>query len=145
MTIDEYTREFKARVQMCDELNSDIGHNVEVQKAVCGEQTLTYTNVIVDTTQQGKERWKKIKQTARDRYLAMLHFDGLNRNAYGDLQVEIHKAYRIGGVDALPKRYDRTIFLSGKHNKEKGWNPNAPAPSSAGTQVLLGVACAQAG
>ncbi len=35
MTINEYTREFKARVQMCDELDSDIGHNVETQKAVC--------------------------------------------------------------------------------------------------------------
>ncbi len=63
----------------------------------------------------------------------MLHFDGLNRNAYGDLQVEIHKAYCIGGVDTLPKRYDRTIFLCRKHDKEKGRNPNAPAPSSAGT------------
>ncbi len=41
----------------------------------------------------------------------MLHFKGINRNVYGDLQMEIHKAYRIGGVDALTKRYDRTIFL----------------------------------
>ncbi len=63
----------------------------------------------------------------------MLHFDGLNRTAYGDIQMEIHKAYWIGGVDALPKRYDRTIFLAGKHDREKGRNPNAPAPSSAGT------------
>ncbi len=131
--IDEYTQEFKARVQMCNELNSNIGHNVETQKAVCDEQSLTYSTVLIDTTARGKEKWNKIKQTARERYLAMLHFDGLNRNAYGDLQVEIHKAYRIGGVDALPKRYDRTIFLCGKHDKEKGQKPNAPAPSSAGT------------
>ncbi len=103
MTIDEYTREFKAQVQMYNKLNSDIGHNVELQRAVCDEQSLTYTNVIIDTTSQGKDRLKKVKQTAKDHYLAMLHFDGLNRNAYGDLQVEIHKAYRIGGVDALPK------------------------------------------
>ncbi len=47
------------------------------------------------------------------------------QNAHGDLQVEIHKAYRIGGVDALPKLYNRTIFLCGKHDKEKGQNPNA--------------------
>ena len=59
--------------------------------------------------------------------------------------MEIHKAYQIGGVDALPKRYDRTIFLTGKHDKEKGRNPNDPAPSSAGTRALPGVACAQAG
>ena len=130
---------------MCEELNSDIGNNVELQKLVCEEQSLTYATVILNTTNDGKEKWRKIKQTARDRYLALLHFDGLNPNAYGDLQVEIHKAYRISGVDALPKRYDRTIFLAGKHDKEKGRNPNAPAPSSAGTRALPGVACAQAG
>ncbi len=67
----------------------------------------------MDTTQQGKDRWRKIKQTARNRYLAMLHFDRLNWNAYGDLQVEIHKAYRIGGVDALPKRYDWKYSCAG--------------------------------
>ena len=78
MTIDEYTREFKAQVQMCEELDSDIGHNVELQKAVCVEQSLTYATVILDTTSSGKDKWRKIKQTARDRYLAMLHFDGLN-------------------------------------------------------------------
>ena len=63
---------------MCEELDSDIGHNVELQRAVCDEQTLNYTNVILDTTNSGKERWTKIKQTARDRYLVMLHFNGLN-------------------------------------------------------------------
>ena len=63
----------------------------------------------------------------------MLHFNGLNRNAYGDLQVEIHKAYRIGSNDAPQKWFNRTIFLAGKHNREKGRNPNAPAPSCAGS------------
>ncbi len=89
--------------------------------------------MLTDLTNPGKAKWQKIRQSARSQYLAMFHFDGLNRNAYGDLHVEIHKAYRIGGADALPKRYDRTIFLTGKHNKEEGRNPNAPAPSSAGT------------
>ena len=51
-----------------------------------------YTNVITDITNPGKAKWKKIKDTAREQYLAMLHFDGLNQNAYRDLQVEIHKA-----------------------------------------------------
>ena len=82
MTIDEYTQEFKARVQMCEELDSDIGNNVKLQKLVCEEQSLTYVTVILNTTNDGKEKWQKIKQTARDRYLAMLHFDGLNRKAY---------------------------------------------------------------
>ncbi len=75
----------------------------------------------------------------------MLHFDRLNQNAYGDLQVKIHKAYRISGVDALLKRYDWTIFLCRKHDKEKGQNPNAPVPLSVGTRALPRVACAQAG
>ncbi len=78
---------------MCDKLKSNIGYNVELQKAVCKEQSLTCTTVILDTTNPSKGRWQKIKQTARNQYLTMLHFDGLNQNAYGDLQVEIHKAY----------------------------------------------------
>ncbi len=85
MTIDDYTQEFKARVQMCEELDSNIRHNVKLQKSVCEEQSLKYGTVILDTTNSGKERGQKIKQTARNRYLAMLHFDGLNQNAYGDL------------------------------------------------------------
>ncbi len=93
MTIDKYTREFKARVQMCDELNSDIGHNVELQKAVWDEQSVVYTNILINTTNQGKAKWKKIKDAAREQYLTMLHFDRLNKNACGDLHIEIHKAY----------------------------------------------------
>ena len=61
MTIDECTREFKARVQMCEELDSDIGHNIELQKAVCVEQSLTYATVILNTTNSGKDKWRKIK------------------------------------------------------------------------------------
>ncbi len=51
---------------------------------------------------------------------------------------------KSGGVDALPKRYDRIIFLTGKHDREKGRNPNALVPTSAGTRAMPGVVCAQA-
>ncbi len=78
---------------MCDKLESNVGHNVELQKVVCKEQLLQYSTVLLDATNSGKENWQKIKQTARDQYLAMLHFNRLNHIAYGDLQVEIHKAY----------------------------------------------------
>ncbi len=70
---------------MCNELNSDIGHNADLQKAVCDEQSVRYTNMITNSTNPGKAKWQKIRQTTRNQYLTMLHFDGLNRNAYGDL------------------------------------------------------------
>ena len=120
MAIGKHAREFKARVHMCNELNSNIRHNVELQRVVCYEQTLHYINIITDASTLGKAKWKKTKQRAREQYLTMLYFDGLNRNAYLELHNEIHKAYQIGGVNALPKRYDRTIFLTGKHKREKG-------------------------
>ncbi len=78
MTTDKYTQEFKARIRMCKELNRDIGHHVELQKAVCEEQSLTYTTVILYTTNLSNERWQKIEQTARNQYLTMLHFNKLN-------------------------------------------------------------------
>ncbi len=46
---------------MCDDLKSDIGHNVELQKAVYKEQSLQYSAVLLDTTNSGKEKWQKIK------------------------------------------------------------------------------------
>ncbi len=89
---------------MCDKLESDNGHNVELQKAVCDEQLVTHSTALIDTSPSGREKWRKIKQTAREQYLAMLHVDGLNRITYRDLQVGVHKAYLIGGIVALPKR-----------------------------------------
>ncbi len=50
----------------------------------------------------------------------MLHFNGLNRNTYRDLDNEIYKVHRIRGVHELPKRYNWLIFLVGEHDKEKG-------------------------
>ena len=35
-------------------------------------------DMIADTSTAGKANWKKIKQTARDQYIAMLHFNRLN-------------------------------------------------------------------
>ncbi len=60
--------------------------------------------MIANTSTAGKANWKKIKQTARDQNISMLHFNRLNWNAYGYLYNKTHKAYRIGGTDALPKR-----------------------------------------
>ncbi len=56
MTINEYTREFEARVQMYDELASNIGNKIKLQKAVCNEQLVWYTNMILDTTNSGKAK-----------------------------------------------------------------------------------------
>ena len=94
--IGEYTREFKARVQMCKNLNSDIGPNIKLQKGVSDEQQVRYMDMLGGTLVDDKAKWKKINQTAREQYLSMLYFDGLNRNAYGDLHNKIHKAYRLG-------------------------------------------------
>ena len=38
MRTDKYTREFKARVQTCEELNSTIGNSVELQKTLCADK-----------------------------------------------------------------------------------------------------------
>ena len=75
----------------------------------------------------------------------MLHFDSLNQNAYGKLHKEIYQANWIVGVNALPKRIDRTILLRGKHDKDNGQNPSALTLSSAGTRAMPGVAYVQAG
>ena len=144
MTIDEYTREFKAQVQMCKELKSNIGNTIELQKMLCNNEGVRYINMLGAMDPDDKEKWKQIKQMAREPYLVMLHFNGLNQNSYNDLHKGIHKAHQIGGVDTLPKRIDRMIFLAGKIDKENGWIPSAPAPSSAGTCVIPGMAYIQA-
>ncbi len=45
----------------------------------------------------------------------------------------------------LPKRYGKTIFLAGTHDREKGRNPNTSAPLNARTCAMPGVACNQVG
>ena len=66
MTIDKYTQESKARVQMYEELDSDIRNNVKLQKLVCEEPSLAYATVILNTTTSGKEMRRKFKQTAKE-------------------------------------------------------------------------------
>ncbi len=61
MTIDEYMREFKARVQMCEELDSNIRHNIDLQKGGCDEQQLRNMDMLGETSIDNKAKWKKIK------------------------------------------------------------------------------------
>ena len=56
--INKYTREFKARVQMCKELNSNIGNIVELQKMLCDEERVGYMAMITALSTSDKDKWK---------------------------------------------------------------------------------------
>ncbi len=59
----------------------------------------------------------------------LLHFDGLNKNTYGKLHKEVHKAHNLNRIDALLKRINRRIFLVGKHDRENRQSSNVLAAS----------------
>ncbi len=107
---------------MWEELKSNVGNIIKLQRMICNEESVYYMGMFIVSSTTEKDQLKWIKQQAKEQYLAMLHFDGLNQNTYGELRKEIHKAHQNSGVTVLPKRINRIIFLDCKHDKEHDWN-----------------------
>ena len=62
MMIDKYTWGFKARVQMCEELKSNIDNNTELQNMLCDEEGVAYRDMLLASYTAKKD---KLKQTQR--------------------------------------------------------------------------------
>ena len=111
MTINEYTKEFKACVQMYKELNSDIDNSKKLQKMICDDKGENYLTLLSGLDTTCKEKWKWIKQQAKEQHfttqqehISQIHFDGLNRNTYVKLHKEVQKTHQLNGINVIPKR-----------------------------------------
>ena len=58
-----------------------------------------------------KKALEEIRKEGQERFLAALHFDGLNHVAYANVKSDVHNAWLVQGVDTMPTRIDQTIRL----------------------------------
>ena len=82
------------------------------------------------------ETLAKMQQLGWNRYLAALHFEGLNKARYGALQKRGHEAFLISGNDTMPTRINRTILMASQHDMERGLDPSAPIKTQAGVVCI---------
>ena len=139
MTIDAYTRDFKAKIDVCEAVGSAIGASDTTTKLVCTTEGEDYGDLVRSDEDDDMITLARMRQLGQDRYLAALHFEGLNKVRYGALQKRVHEAFLISGNDTMPTRIDRTILMASQHDMERGQDPSAPV------KTQPGVICAQQG
>ena len=70
----------------------------------------------------------------REQYLAILHYEGLNRGTYGEMKRSVHNGWLLLKQDTLPKKIFDTLLLCDKFHSE------VVRPRVAATTTMLGVA-----
>ena len=85
MTIDAYTRDFKANIEVCKAAKSGIGISISSTKLACKSARYDYDALISSVNGTDITMLKKMEALGRTRYMAALHFEGLNRMRYGVL------------------------------------------------------------
>ena len=58
-----------------------------------------------------------IKQ-GQQRYLAALHFEGLNNVFYSELKQEVHNGWIVHGTDTTPKTIEQTLLMCDKYHQK---------------------------
>ena len=139
MTIDAYTRNFKAKIDVCEAVGSAIGASDTTTKLACSAEGEDYSALVMSDEEADTATLARMQQLGQDRYLAALHFEGLNKARYGALQKRVHEAFLISGNDTMPTRIDQTILMASQHDMERGQDPSAPG------KTQTGVVCAQQG
>ena len=136
MTIDSYTREYKACIEVCEAVGSGIGISAPSTKLACEAVGNDY-----DTLKASDDviTFKRMEMSGQAMYFAALHFEGLNRTRYGALQKRVHEAFLISGESTMPTSIDRTILMASQHDMERGLDPSAPI------KTQTGIACIQHG
>ncbi len=84
MLIDAYARDFKEKVDICKVVGSRIGISKSTAKLVCLEAGENYSTLLASASNDADDMIKieKLQKLGQTRYLAALHFKGLNRTRY---------------------------------------------------------------
>ncbi len=85
MSIDTYTREFKACIEVCEAVRSGIGISGPSTKLACDAAGLDYEALKVLLKGDKITQLKKMEKAGQLLYFAALHFEGLNKGRYGAL------------------------------------------------------------
>ena len=108
-TLDEYTREFQARLEVCKEIGSAPGQDAESARIVARADGEDYDALAGN--QDNIERMKGYLAAGQKQYLAALHFEGLNNVHFSELKQEVHNGWIVHGSDTTPKTIEQTLVM----------------------------------
>ena len=137
-SLDEYTREFLARREVCEEIGSTPGKCLESAQLTAIAEGKNYNTLRGSNNEDDMAAIQGYIKTGQQQYLAALHFEGLNNMQYSELKQEVHNGWIVHGIDTTPKTIEQTLQMCDKF-RQKGRQYNMPIKSEDG------VACLQQG
>ena len=132
-TLDEYTREFQARLEVCEEIGSSPGQDAESARIAARADGEDYDALA--GTPDNIERMKGYLAAGQKQYLAALHFEGLNNVHFSELKQEVHNGWIVHGADTTPKTIEQTLVMCDKY-RHRVRRTNVPVKSED-----AGIAC----
>ena len=111
--LDDYMKEFKARVQTCDALGVDVGKDEGIVKIVAAETdpSLAWEVLVHINT---NKKLKDMTKLANKQYQLMLLFWGLNKDAYGMLQAMVRNVWIMQKINVVPKMITAMVKVADK-------------------------------
>ncbi len=140
-SLDSYTRNFKALLETAKESRVAPGRNDETAKLACaadGADWDSVTSLAENGDADAKKQLEEFKKEGQERFLAALHFDGLNHVAYANVKSDVHNGWLVQGVDTMQTRIDQTIRLCNRYDNQR-------AAQAGGTSTVSAVVCVQQG
>lgn len=138
--LDQYTREFKSRAQVCENNESKIGTSKMALQIICAQKGEDYSALTSSVNEADIAKLKGIKKEAQTQYLVVLHFTGLNNDTWEELKCDVNNGWIVHKNDTMPKRIDQIILLCDKHERETKQSAAAKVDPT-----KSGVACIQPG
>jgi uncharacterized protein CbrC (UPF0167 family) len=137
-SLDDYTREFVARQEVCEEIGSTPGKCLESARLAVIADGENYDTLAGSEDADDMAATKRYIKVGQQRYLAALHFEGLNNVFFSELKQEVHNGWIVHGTDTTPKTIEQTLQMCDNY-RQKGRQYSMPIKSEDG------VACVQQG
>ncbi len=140
-SLDSYTRNFKALLETAKESGVAPGRNDTTAKLACaagGADWDSVTSLAEQGDAEAKKALEEIRKEGQERFLAALHFDGLNHVAYANVKSDVHNGWLVQGMDTMPMRIDQTIRLCDRYDNQR-------AAQAGSTSTVSAVVCVQQG
>ena len=125
-SLDDYTREFIAREEVCEEIGSTPGKCLESARLASIADGENYDTLAGSDDADDIAATKRYIKVGQQRYLVALHFEGLNNVFYSELKQEVHNGWIVHGTDTTPKTIEQTLQMCDKY-RQKGGSTRCPS------------------
>ena len=108
-SLDEYTREFQARHEVCEEIGSSPGECLESARLAASAKGVNYDKLATSDTPEDIATRAGYIRAGRKQYLAALHFEGLNNVHFSKLSRKSITAGSCTGSILHPRRSNKLL------------------------------------